>query len=383
MRSVLLSAGLLSVLPLSSIAQDAPAAGFALQTALSPGGGSFDASTTLSSGDVVVFDGQNVTQYTSDGAFLLTLGSLGAATFPSFILADRDELAVYFGESSNGNIYRSFLGTSATPEFLATLAFNYDAAFGASGTLFVSAATCGFGCGNEIWRLDVGSHQTTLLAQVPGASGPIAVDRGGNLDYGTVSDQFPPPPGASSVIRFAHNLLDGSSVLDLGAAQLVGSGFDGAARFAYDRRGDALFLLENDFGTGANRIRRVRGSAAQSPVLVEGEAFRSLGNPTFHAGAGRQRFLAYQPESSGVLSYVSNDFVSAPRRSLLQPLRPGIGLAGPGTSGPGQFVLTLVDGPPSGFARVCYGPSARHHDPEAVFVVAGVPLFFVVDRTRS
>src|SRR5262245_7150786 len=219
-----LCAPILALASLSPTAQDTAAPGFALGPAPYPGGSSLAATTTLSNGDVVVFDGTSVSQFASDGTLLHELGALSTFSFPSFVLADLDEQQVFFGESSTGGIYRLFLGVASAPDLVAFLPLNYDAAQASGDALYVSAATCGFGCGNEIWRVDLATGQTSLVARLPGASGPLAFDSAHDLYYGTASAQFPPPPKPSAVYRWSAAQLAGGLVLGLDDAQFVGGG---------------------------------------------------------------------------------------------------------------------------------------------------------------
>ena len=50
----------------------------------------------------------------------------------------------------------------------------------------------------------------------------------------------------------------------------------------------------------------------------------------------------------------------------------------PGASGPGQFTVTVTDGPPNGTAFVYYGASALY-DPNETVVHLRVPLFVGLD----
>ncbi len=376
MRSLLLAA-LLAAAPfaLSPSAQDVSGPGFALAPAPYPGAPAFGATTTLANGDIVVFDGQEVFQYASNGTLLLHLGGLPNPVFPSFVLVDPDEDELYVGESSTGAIFHFLVGTSTNPDLIATLPFNYDAAMFDGNALFVSAATCGFGCGNQIWRVDLASLQARKVAQVPGASGPIVFDPQGNLYYGTAPAAFPPPPNPTRLYRWSAAQLAGPNVLGLADAQFLAGGFEGASRLAYDPRVVALYLVENSFATGATRIRRILGGPAQSPVVVEGQLFRSITNLSLQAGSTAAQFRAFQPPSDAALSYTTSDFVAPPVRVVVQPARPSAFFSGPGTSGPGAFQLELENGPHKGFARVFFFPSASAHAPEVVRTVAGVPLF--------
>ena len=64
--------------------------------------------------------------------------------------------------------------------------------------MLVSAGTCGFGCGNDLVRLDLTSGQATFLANLVGASGPLALSDSGDLYTVVVDFQN---PGTSRLIR--------------------------------------------------------------------------------------------------------------------------------------------------------------------------------------
>ncbi|NOT31325.1 MAG: hypothetical protein HOP15_12840 [Planctomycetes bacterium] len=358
--------------------QDAPAPGFSLAQAPFPGAPTFGATTTLANGEFVVFDGLDVFQYARDGSLLQHLGAIDTWAFPSFILADPDEDELYVGESSTGKIHRFFVGQHTDPDLLATLPFNYDAAQFDDTALFVSAATCGFLCGNEIWRLDLATNQLRLVARVRGASGPLVFDGAAGLYYAISAAFLPPPPRATKIYRWSAAQLAGGNVLGLADAQFIAGGFEGAARLAFDRRLGALYLVENNFASGANRIRRVLGAPAESPILVEGQPFRSLANLSLDAGTGPAQLRAFQPLSDAVLTYTTSDFVDPPERFELAPRRPALALSGPGASGPGPFTLRLEHGPASGLARVLLFRAAGAQAPERVHLVAGLPLFLGV-----
>jgi len=70
-------------------------------------------------------------------------------------------------------------GASTTFNLCGPMPLNYAAALRGEA-LFVSAATGGFIGPNEIWRVDLGTLRSRLVARVKGASGPIAFDGAGN-----------------------------------------------------------------------------------------------------------------------------------------------------------------------------------------------------------
>ncbi len=360
-------AAIVSFLTPLALADD-PLPGFTLQDLPYPGR---SATATLSDGRVVAFDGLKIDLYDPAGNLISSLGQLPAFAFPSFVLVDPSEGTIVVGESSNGFIYE--LGfTPGTPDPVAQLAFNYDAAFEDDDHLIVSAAATAFGT-NDLVRVEVSSETTTLLAQVAGASGPVVIDGQGDLIYATVSAQFPAPPGSSAVLRWDAALLTGAVVLSEAHATVIEQGLDGAADLALDPFGD-LYLAENNFGTGVNRIRRVAGNPRFGPVLIEGTPFRTMSNLEFEAGTGVAAFAGFQPPTGGTLRYNTTDFVSVFERKELVCLRPGASLSGPGTGGPGPFSLSVVGGPPGGIGIPLYGPSSQY-SPNETALLLRVPLF--------
>lgn len=359
-----------------SSAQDQPGLGYQRAELPYPGGTPFALTASTGDGRLVVFDGFSLSVYDdAAGVRIDVLAEFPAFVFPSFVRIDPDGEYVYVAESTNQTIQRALLTGSGTIAPFATLANAYDASFRDAGTLYVSAASCGFGCGNEIWRFDTTTGAGTLFARADGASGPLAFGTDGYLYYGTATAQFPPPPKPSQVVRFSPAQLDGPPGLSALDAELVGGGFAGASQFAVDPQTGALFLGLNNFGTGENRIQRVLGSADESPVILEGRPFLSLANLDFVPSAGPARFLPHQPPEGGALRYTTTDFGALVERHAVSPHRPQLTFSGPGTSGPGPFVITLDSGPALGLARIFFCPVELVPPIETVLVRAGVPLF--------
>ncbi len=367
-RTVLLGS-LFAFLP-AIVRADTPQLGFELTALPYP---LQSKTATLSDGRVVAFDGTRIDLFDADGTLTANLGVVTLPGYPSFLLLDPTEEFVVFGESSFGAIFELTLSPGA-PNPVANLAFNYDAVFEDGNHLIVSAATGGFGAGNRIYRLELSSGTTTLLASVAGASGPVALDLAGNLLYGTVSALFPSPPGSSSVLRWPAALLTGASVLSEDDATLIETGFDGAADLAVDPVSGGIYLVENNYGNGVNRIRLVAGNPTITPVLVEGTVFRTISNLEFLPGDGVAIFAGYQPPRGGTLYYSSTDFVSVAARMSVTTLRPIAYASGPGVTGAGPFDIGVTSAPPGGFGFIFYGPSSSVLPNELVLQLR-IPLF--------
>jgi hypothetical protein len=354
-------------------------AGYAPAQTVAPGFGTtplFNPSgvaRALTNGDLIVWDGQRVERRSSSGALLATLVDFSPQWFFTGALAIApDESVALVGESSNGDLFRVDLASGgAVP--IANLNFNFAAAFESPSSALVSAASGLVGSGSEVSRVEVQTGLVTPLVAVPGASGPLAIDSQGNLLLATSSSSFPAPLGSSDVYLFLSSQLTGSPPLTAAQGLQIGSGFDGASALAYDPALGQIFLAENNFGSGTNRIRLVAGAASQSPTLFEGPSFGWLGIQGFVPGTGGAQFGAFQPASGGRLILTSTDFFSYDDRLALEPARPVLSASGPGASGPGPFSLDLDAGPAFGLCLLAYGPSGSV-GPELPFLGLGQPL---------
>lgn len=369
-----LSASALVLALAASAAADTPAEGFALSSQPYPGQ---SLTATLSKGEVVSFDGLTIDLWGADGSFLQNLATFPGFVFGSFVVADPSESFVLVGESLFGDLYTVDL-TAGGLTFVANLNFNFDADFEDATHAIVSAATGGFGTGNDVFRLDVTTGATTLLAHVDGPSGPVDLDPAGNLYYATQDSAFPATPGSTDVLFWSAAQLTGSPVLSAADALLFGTGFDGGSSLVVDPNDDGVYLAENNSGTGVNRIARVNGSAAASPTIVDG--LNWISGLELAPGTGGALFLGYQPELGGTLHYNATDFFAVFERVELTPARPTTGLSGTGLVGAGPLDVNVTGGVPNGFFQLAYGLQSLY-DPNETLVphVGGPPLFTGLD----
>lgn len=327
---------------------------------------------TLASGDVLAFDGATVARFDAGGFFLETVFTLPGSFFTGCFAVNPEETRALVGESLNGVLYDVDL-VNGGGVALTVLDFNFDAVFDSANTALVSAATCGFCGDNDLLRVDLDTGDATLLATVAGASGPVALAEDGDLFYGTTSAAFPAPEGETQVLRFAAADLTGSPVLAASDATLVAAGLDGAFGLAYDPSTGLLFLAENHFGTGLNRLVEISTTTGSVRPLVVGTTFDFLSDIEFLPGAGA--FLGYQPETSGRLNYSITDFLVDERRALT-PARPTFALSGAGTGGgSGHVALDIEGGPANGLAVLFYAPLGAVAPSETSYLVGGLPLF--------
>ena len=381
MRAVSLrTSGLLAffLLPLSASAQDQPVAGFAATPEVAPVAGTGFLSATFANGDILIFDGVQVDRFTAGGLFVDNLETLPGFVFPSFLELSPDETFAILGESSTGELRRvdTLVGGSAV---LNTLAFNFDAAFQDSDHMIVSAAAGGFGSPNELWRLELSTGQLSPLGTVSGPSGPVAIDPDGNLYYGTVPLSFPPPANPTDILRWDAATVQAGVLFDESDATILASGLLGASSMVYDHRQASLFVAENNFGTGASRISRLRIGSSTPEVILTGQSFFTISNLQFTQGSTPAVFAPFQPSQGATLRYQTTDFLADIERHALEPARPSFLLTGPGTTGPGPFDAQLFGGPPDGFAFVAHGSQALFDPAEAALPFGGLPLFLGLD----
>jgi hypothetical protein len=378
-------------------AQDSPRPGFQVARLANPAAGAV--SCTLANGDLATFDGSSIDRWSPTGAFVAHVGDLSTYAYPSFLLPTPDGAALVVGESGyqsyTGGLHLAPLDGSGVVPILA-LSFPYDAEFLPSGELLVSAATQGFGMGNDLVRVALAPASATWLGHVAGPSGPVAIAANGDTFYATVADGFSPPPAETEILRWSYAQVLAGGPLDESTAALVGSGFDGGASLAIEPRKGALYLAENHWQIGVHRIVRVRGNAAASLVVVDSAA-SWLGGLRFHDHGGAAIFEAYQPEGGVELAYTSTDFFSYDDVVRCTPARPQISFSGPGVGGIGQVDVTCTGGVPNGVAYLTYCPHGAvasfetpyriprflHHTPFDLSQTLRVPLVLPADASGT
>src|SRR6185436_9666725 len=125
--------------------------------------------------------------------------------FASFVVPTPDGSAVALGESTNNGIFLAQTdGSGLVP--VTTVVFNYAAAYAPNGDLYVSAATGGFGNGNDIVRVRFSPPSAVNIGHVAGPSGPVTVKGNGDLCYATQDPGFPPAPGSTNVVLWSAAL---------------------------------------------------------------------------------------------------------------------------------------------------------------------------------
>ena len=300
------------------------------------------------------FDGSVVVVRDQAGAALVTTTVFPSAVFPSFIALQPDNATLLLGESSNGGLWE-FVLPAGPATLLATAAFNYDATFDGAGQAIVSAATCGFGCGNSLLRVDLSTGATTVLGSVAGPSGPVAVNAAGDLYYGTQSPFFPAPAGAFSVQRWSAAQVAAGALSDASAVAVI-TGLDGVADVSLDARSGDLIVVESLFG-GLSRVRLHRADGALKSVLASSTDY--LGGVGLRTSAGTAGALQPFAPAGSTYTYAASDFVTGVMRVQgIVPVQPQLSVSGPGASGAGSATLSVAGGIPFATAVLISAPAS-------------------------
>ena len=312
---------------------------------------------TVIPGGWATFDGSAVVVRDLTGAAQMTTTVFAVAVFPSFVALQPDNSTLLFGESSNGGLWE-FVLPAGPATLLATAAFNYDATFDGAGHAIVSAATCGFGCGNSLLSVDLSTGTTTVLGSVAGPSGPVAMNAAGDLYYGTQSPLFPAPAGAFSVQRWSAAQVAAGSLSDANAVTLI-AGLDGVGDVSIDTRSGDLLVVEGIFG-GLSRVRLHRGDGALKSVLASSTDYldgsRGVGLRT---SAGTTAAMQPFAPAGSVYAYAASDFSTGVMRvQTIVPVQPQLSVSGPGASGAGIATLSVAGGIPFATAVLISAPAS-------------------------
>jgi hypothetical protein len=338
--------------------------------------GVFDAYATLPNGDRVDFDGTTMQLLAPDGTQLLVLGTVSGSVFPSFVLPDPTSTYALIGESTLGTIYKADLGGAGAP-VLAVVENNFDAAFEDSGHVLVSAARCTFGCGNRIFRMDVSTGSTSLVASVAGPSGPLALAANGDLYYGAIPPSFPPPP--TSILVWTHAQISSGAVQSEATATTFVQGITPPSSMRVDPVYGHLFVAEPVFGSTSSveeydRQGVLVASVIQSTDYLSGvELLRT-------PGAGSCQ--AFQPDGV-VLRYRGTDYVGGTSEIRdLRPHRPSGSTSGAGLHGPGPITFSVRRACPNASMLVLVGARSTYNPNETTYDMGNYLLHTGLDLSH-
>ena len=357
----------LTLLSLGAGAQGTAQPGFELGQS-TPNPAPFSTYVSLGDGTRVHFDGNAVTHLGGDGTFMQTLHVFPSFYFTGAIAADPSGDSVLIGESTNGDVYRVEMdGSGAT--YLATLPYNYSAAYEGPGVAYVSAAVCGWACGNDIVRIDTQAATAVTAAQVSGPSGPVAFSPEGDLYYGPSTDVFPAPAGAGALWRFSSADLGSGDVLGDSDAEVLTVGIDVISSIAIDPvMGDFIVstnLFDGNFNVISDQVLLITPNGAVKDVVSSSSgAYRSHVELT--AGNGGGHFRGFQPH--GVeLTWLEGDTIHS-----ITSRRPTADVV---HHGGGSYSFVVTGAEPDGAMLLTFGDSSFHQGFETSYQLAFDFLF--------
>jgi hypothetical protein len=330
---------------------------------------SFAAFAPLAGSRTLVFDGDHLDVFDASGGLERRLASLPAFRFPSFVVVDAAQSHAWIGESTLHALYRLDLASGALAQ-VGTLNNAYAACALAGGDLVLSAATCGFNCGNDLFVLDGATLALAQIGHVPGASGPLACTAQDDVLYGFQANGLP-QPGELWIGRWsAQAVAAGGPLTEVGADMLAG-GFDGLASLAVDARGGHVFAAESPFA-GTARIVELHAQGRRIATVAESGAF--LSNVVVEEVGGPGALQPWHPRGMR-LHWLETDFSTFPPvawHRTAEPLRPHAFVE---TDAGGQRWLVARSGPPGAAVAVAVQRSATFPLPESTQPSAGVLLF--------
>lgn len=298
-------------------------------------------------------------------------------TFGGFLVA-AGPAQLLFGDSGSGDLWLVPL-RGAPPRLLANLPLPYDAAMLSADRVLVSARTGGFGANvSDLIAIELGSGIQHRLGSIAGASGPVAVDARGNVFYATASSSFPPPAGATAVLRWDRQLVQqawrGQVQLSSANARTLASGIDSASSIAFDGDGDLLFV---DWWRGSiGELSDLESGTPRRTDLLD-YATAGVAAVTLQFAAGRGgSFEPYQPASGGALWVHESSFGVQSQLRTVTPRRPRLRSTTPAAIPAGPFDVLTDDGPPSGLGIAIIGPAIGLHEWSLQLPAFEQPLWF-------
>lgn len=302
----------------------------------------------ISNGRTLVFDGLHVDVIGALGQLERRVATLPSFCFPSFVVADPTLPRAWIAESTHDAVLAVDLVSGAVTA-LASIHFAYDATYESPTSLLVSASPCGFSCGTELIRLDVASGFATTLADLGGASGPVAIDASGGLLYAFQASAIP-LPGQIGIAGWSAALLASGHALDATNATKRVTGLDGAGAMDCDRRGGHLFVAQSRFN-GPSEILEI--DASGRVVASFAHTARWISNvkvEELDVASGPHGVMQPLQPRGARLHWLETDFTTFPARTLqraIEPVRPRAWIERPAVGAP---LLHLAGAP--AFARV-------------------------------
>lgn len=305
----------------------------------------------------VLFDGTTVTLL-PPGQPQRILLQLPGVVFGSFLLQS-DAAHVLFGHAGPQHaIWHLPLQGPPPAQPLALLGYNYDACMLDGARALVSARTGGFSAAdNELWVLDLATGNTSLLASIPGASGPVAIAGNGDVYYATGFAGFPVPPATTRILRFPRTRVDAAlaanRVLGLAHATVVITGLDAASDMVFDDDDDLLFV--DWFNSRVGEISDATGSQPAVAAAVVDYGTSTVLPTTVQFVRGNQAGI-FEPfqQPNGTLLVHETDYVSVNRTREIQARPAMLATTQPSPIPAGAFDFVATNGPAGGLGLLAF-----------------------------
>jgi hypothetical protein len=241
---------------------------------------------------------------------------------------------------------------------LALVAYDYDVAMLSPTQALVSARLGGFASPfADLIEVNLTNGVTRLLAQIPGASGPVAIGANGDVYYAPGFAGWPPLPGTVTLLRFPRPVVDQALLLGtplgLADAQTVLTGLDAVGDMAFDDDGDLHFT---DWWN--NRIGEISDVAGAMPwlgVSIASYSGAALSPTTvqFVHGQSGSVFEPFQP-ANGRLFVHATDYVAQNELHGYVTSPATLGHTGSSPIPGGPFALVAAQGPANGIGVVAF-----------------------------
>lgn len=263
--------------------------------------------TVSPAGEPIVYEDGEIRLYRADGP--VVLDTFAPPVFGSFLVLGPDGDSLVFGESTEGYLYSVSL-SGAVRERCDHLPFAFDVAFDQKGRGLVSVLRNN--PANEIVLLDSDpeSLNQTIVANIPGLSGPLAFDERGDLYYGT--SDFSGDPLRQSLHRFTAEQIESAineGPLDFSDGEVLLTEMEGFFNFRWYQ--GKLYFTELGFATGVGTVQ-VIDPADNYSVSVFASLSGAPGvtvSPSFLAvRPGTEAFAPGSGPSGGSLLLVYSDF---------------------------------------------------------------------------
>lgn len=317
-------------------------------------------------------------QHRPDPQTRLTPWSLPPGDDIAWLLFDAPGARLLGGALRQGIVFVHDPATATTTTYQG-VANAFDAVPLPNGDLLLSANPNwpAPGASSGIWLVGPTRSPRELL-RLNGPSGPLTLDRSGNLLVAELGTVIPVPPGGARLLRFPAARVVAAiagTTLTIADADRQSPGWNGLYDLEFDDRG---CLHVSDSGS-STVLRTWPGTLTRDPSAAIDVGTGFAGLQLQFEPATTAPFAAFQPaERASSLLVGASDFVGRHEVLRLHPQRPDLGLWPGTTFGAGTARATVTNAPAGGFG--VFAGSAHPLVPErAVALLDALPVWFALD----